>query len=60
MDPVDYIADLEEETRALHSRVVELEEVLRKAREKLRTARERKVEEVSVSLDFQFMGTGRD
>jgi len=39
---------------------VELEEVLRKAREKLRTARERKVEEVSVSLDFQFMGTGRD
>jgi hypothetical protein len=37
--------------------VVELEEELRQAREELRIALERKVEEVSVALDFRFAST---
>ena len=47
MDSADYIADLEEESRTLRSRVAELEEELCRAREELRVALERKVEEVS-------------
>lgn len=46
MDWADHIADLEEETRTLRSRVVQLEEELRVAKEELRIARERKIEEV--------------
>ena len=46
MDPQDYIADPEEEVQILRSRVVELEEELRRAREELMAALERKVEEV--------------
>lgn len=50
MDSRDYITDLEEETRTLRSRVVELEEELRQAREELKVALERKVEEVSAFI----------
>ena len=52
MDPADYTADLEEEVQTLRSRVAELEGELHKTREELRIALERKVEEVSVSLDL--------
>lgn len=52
MDPTDYIADLEEEMETLRGRVADLEEELDKAREELRLARERKVEEVSVLSYF--------
>ena len=49
MDSDDYIADLEEEARALRQQVAELEEELRRVREELKTALDRKVEEVSPS-----------
>lgn len=50
MDSVDYIADLEGEVRVLHDRVTELEDELRQVRDELTAARERKVEEVNVTL----------
>ena len=50
MDPTDYITDLKEEAETLRSRVAELEKELGKAKEELRLARERKVEEVSVPI----------
>ena len=54
MDPSDYIAEQEEEIRALRSRVKELEDIgvqskvrIAELEEALRVALERKVEEVS-------------
>lgn len=47
MDSADYIADLEGEVQVLRDRVTELKEDLRKARDEVRVARKRKVEEVS-------------
>lgn len=52
MDSTDYITDLEEEAQILHGRVAELEEELRKAREELRVAYGRKVEDVTAPLGF--------
>lgn len=60
MDPIDHITDLEEEARTLHRRVAELEEDLRKVREELRVARERKVEEVIVPSDLHSAGINGD
>jgi len=60
MDSADYLADLEEEARTLRRRVAELEEDLREAREELRVALERKVEEVSVPSNVYFASTDSD
>lgn len=60
MDPIDHITDLEEEARTLRRRVAELEEDLRKVREELRIARERKVEEVIVPSDLYSVGINGD
>jgi len=57
MDSADYLADLEEETRTLRCRVAELEKELREAREELRVALERKVEEVSAPSNIYFAST---
>ena len=50
MDPTDHIADLEREVVSLRNRVAELEGELHQAREELKAAHERKVEEVSIPL----------
>jgi len=60
MDSADYLADLEEEARTLRHRVAELEEELREAREELRVALERKVEEVSAPSNIYFASTDSD
>ena len=59
MNSEDYIADLEEEARALRRRVVEQDEEIRQLRAELDIALHRKVEEVSPPLHPRLiMNTG--
>jgi len=59
MNSADYLANVEG-ARTFRRRVAELEEELREAREELRVALERKVEEVSAPSDIYFTSTDSD